>query len=76
MTLLRSNALSLTGDLVLEDMYLYSNEINETIIFIGFLFLFCCVSEAKNKADSGLLAKKDKIQNHISQKLVENQLVV
>jgi hypothetical protein len=42
---------------------------------IGFLFLLCCVSEAKNKADSDLLAKKDKIQNHISQKLVENQLV-
>jgi hypothetical protein len=41
----------------------------------GFLFLFYCVSEAKNKADSGLLAKKDKIQNHISQKLVENQLM-
>jgi gliding motility-associated-like protein len=42
---------------------------------VGFLFLFCYDSEAKNKADSGLLAKKDKIQNHISQKLAEKQAV-
>jgi hypothetical protein len=32
MTLLKSNAFCLTGDLILEDMYLYSNEINENIL--------------------------------------------
>ena len=41
-------------------------------MFTSFLFLFCYFSVAKNKADSALLANKDKIQTHISQKLSAN----